>query len=142
MRYELPQFINIEDKIFGPFSFSQFVYLAGGAGLSYVLWTLLPRIFAIILILPIMGLSVALAFYKVNGRPFIHVMQAGILHAFKSKFYLWRQKQTTGTAKHQESDQSLEELIPTTRGESSLRNIAFNLDMLDMDDPNANRNRK
>lgn len=141
MRYELPQFINIEDKIFGPFSFTQFVYLAGGAGLSYVLWELLPSILAIILILPIIGLSLALAFYKVNNRPFIYIMQAAISHAFKSKFYLWQQKQTTGTAKHAD-ERPTEEVVPTTTGRSNLREIAFNLDMLDMEDPNANRDRK
>ncbi len=140
MKHELPQFINIEDKLFGPFTFTQFIYLAGGGGLSYVLWTLLPSIVAIILILPIIGLSLALAFYKVNNRPFIHVMQAGLSHAFKSKFYLWQQKQKTGVAQH--TDTPTEELIPTTRGQSNLKNIAFNLDMLDMDDPNANRGRK
>ncbi len=33
MRFEVPQFIDVEDKIFGPFTFKQFLYLAGGAGL-------------------------------------------------------------------------------------------------------------
>ncbi len=140
MKYELPQFINIEDKIFGPFTFSQFVYLAGGGGLSYVLWTLLPSIIAVILILPIVGLSLALAFYKVNGRPFIHVMQSGVTHAIKSKFYLWHKNQSTVDSRH--DDDSIQEFIPTIRGQSNLRNIAFNLDMLDSQDPNANRGRK
>lgn len=143
MRYELPQFINIEDKIFGPFSFTQFIYLAGGGGLSYVLWTILPTILAVILILPIVALSLALAFYKVNGRPFIHVMQAAVSHAFSSKFYLWKQKQTTGTAQQTDRTQPEADIaIPTREGSDRLRKIAFNLDMLDSVDPNANRDRK
>jgi len=42
MRFKVPQFIDIEDKIFGPFSFKQFVYLAGGAGLCYIFFKTLP----------------------------------------------------------------------------------------------------
>jgi hypothetical protein len=141
MRYELPQFINIEDKIFGPFTFVQFVYLAGGAGISYVLWQLLPTIIAVIIILPIVGLSLALAFYKVNGRPFIFVMQAAVSHALKSKFYLWKKKKnTSGVAQEQKDVLAPVETIPSRT--SNLREISFNLDMLDMDDPNANRGRK
>ena len=38
MRFEVPQFIEIEDKIFGPFTWKQFVYLAGGVGLAAVIF--------------------------------------------------------------------------------------------------------
>ena len=140
MRYELPQFINIEDKIFGPFTFFQFIYLGGGAGLSYVLWQILPMIIAVIIIVPIIGLSLALAFYKVNGRPFIFVMQSALSHAFKSKFYLWKKgtHKTTLSPKRTTSVQ----IGNTPSRTSNLREISFNLDMLDMDDPNANRGRK
>ena len=36
MRFEVPQFVDIEDKIFGPLTFKQFIYIAGGAGVSVV----------------------------------------------------------------------------------------------------------
>lgn len=141
MRYELPQFINIEDKIFGPFSFSQFVYLAGGGASAYVLWQILPTIIAIFFIIPIVGLALALAFYKVNNRPFIFMIQAGAAHLFRSKFYLWQQKKQQKLSDKPKSNPA-EEFIPTTRGQSELKQIAFNLDMLDSHDPNANRSRK
>ena len=76
MRYSVPQFIDIEDKIFGPFTFKQFLYLAGGGGMSFLLWKLLPHFFAVILILPIAGLSLALTFYKVNEKPFSYILEA------------------------------------------------------------------
>ena len=141
MRYELPQFINVQDKIFGPFSFTQFVYLAGGGALAYVLWQILPTIFAIIVIIPVVALALALAFYKVNGRPFIHMLYAASTHAVKSKFYLWHQKQTTDDM--QQVDRPKEqEIIAAPVDRSNLRKIAWNLDVLDMEDPNANRDRK
>jgi len=35
MRFEVPQFIDVEDKLFGPLTFTQFVYLAGSGGISF-----------------------------------------------------------------------------------------------------------
>jgi len=42
MQYQVPQFIEIEDKIFGPLTLKQFLYLAGGGGLCLLFFTLLP----------------------------------------------------------------------------------------------------
>ena len=42
MQFQVPQFIEIEDKIFGPLTFKQFIYLAGGGGLCFLLYTILP----------------------------------------------------------------------------------------------------
>ena len=75
MRYQVPQFIEIEDKIIGPLTLKQFVYLAGGAGLSYLVYAVtnpyLPIFIVVALMLPVAAFGVALAFYKINNRPFI-----------------------------------------------------------------------
>ena len=42
MHFQTPQFIEIEDKIFGPLTLKQFIYLAGAAGLSFTAYSLLP----------------------------------------------------------------------------------------------------
>ncbi len=99
MQFRVPQFIDVEDKIFGPFTFKQFVYLAGGAGVSFVLWKLIPHWLAILLILPILGLSAALTFYKVNGKPFIDVMESYFKYIFQNKLYLWKKEKHKTAAK-------------------------------------------
>ena len=38
MQFKVPQFLDIEDKIFGPFTFREFIYLAGAAGLCFVFY--------------------------------------------------------------------------------------------------------
>ena len=43
MRFQVPQFIEIEDKIFGPLTIKQFIYIAGGAGLCFILFRFLVR---------------------------------------------------------------------------------------------------
>ena len=52
MQYQLPQFIDIEDKIVGPLTFKQFIYIAGGAGICFIAYRLLPFWVAVIVIPP------------------------------------------------------------------------------------------
>ena len=67
MQFKVPQFLEIEDKIFGPFTFKQFVYLAGGAGLCFVLYKLMGLLIGIIPMLIVAGISLALTFYSPNN---------------------------------------------------------------------------
>ena len=90
MQYQVPQFIEIEDKIFGPFTLKQFLYLAGGAGLCLVFFTLLPLWLAIPLMVPVAAFALALAFFKVNGRPFVVAVEHATSYFFGSKLYLWQ----------------------------------------------------
>lgn len=92
MRFEVPQFIDIEDKIFGPLTFKQFIYVAGGVGLCYALYKLLPIYFAIPLMLAVAVLAWALAFYKLNNQPFINIGQAFVIYLFNGRKYVWRKE--------------------------------------------------
>ncbi|MEZ4103885.1 MAG: PrgI family protein [Candidatus Paceibacterota bacterium] len=92
MRFEVPQFIEIEDKIFGPLTWRQFLYLGGGIGMGVVLFFVAPTIVFIIIGLPLMILAGALAFYPVNNRPFSFFLEAVFNYLGSNKLYLWRQK--------------------------------------------------
>lgn len=135
MRFQVPQFIDIEDKIFGPFTFKQFVYLAGGAGSAYALFKLLPIYISVFLILPILGLSLALTFYKVNGKPFVEILQAWFVYTLKGKLFIWKQRKIEKNKQKQlvkESDKApVLGNIPKL-SESRLSDISWSLDVLDM----------
>ncbi|MBU6491076.1 PrgI family protein [Patescibacteria group bacterium] len=90
MEYQVPQFIDVEDKIVGPLTLKQFIYLAGGGGLCVILFVSLPTLLALLFSAPIAGLAFALAFYKVNGKPFIEVLEAGFNYYSGGKFFLWK----------------------------------------------------
>jgi hypothetical protein len=92
MQFQVPQFIEVEDKIFGPLTFKQFIYLAGGVGIAFVIYTVLPLFLAIIFIIPIVGLSLALAFYKINNKPFIQIMESALKYTINSKLYVWKKE--------------------------------------------------
>lgn len=90
MRFEVPQFIEIEDKIIGPLTWKQFVYLAGGAGILVMFYLTLPFIVFVILGLPFGTLAASLAFHRVNNRPFSIFIESFVNYFTKGKLYLWR----------------------------------------------------
>ena len=109
MRFQVPQFIDIEDKIFGPLTIKQFIYIAGGAGLCFILFRFLPLIIVIPLGVVIIGFSLGLAFYKINNKPLIYVIQSAFGYYVSSKLYLWKKK-----------DKSPEKAVQAGRGETNL----------------------
>jgi len=128
MLFQVPQFIEIEDKIIGPFTLKQFIYLAGGAGISFVLFRALPLILAVPLIAPVIGLSLALAFYKVNDQPFIQVLESMIGYTLGKKLYLWKKSPPKkSTEEDKERDEDISGLLVPRVTEGKLKDIAWSL---------------
>ncbi len=92
MRFEVPQFIEIEDTIIGPLTWKQFIYLAGGAGILIILYFSFSFIVFLFLGLPIGALSASLAFHRVNNRPFSIFLESFINYVSKAKLYLWKKE--------------------------------------------------
>ena len=130
MQFQIPQFIEVEDKIFGPFTFRQFVYLGGGAGISYILF----RLFPIFLSLPLIGCVMAfvggLAFMQLNGRPFIIALEHGFFYSLHPKLYLWnnRRAQKKTPVKQVISSEQASAYVPKL-SDSRLHELAWSLDI-------------
>ena len=90
MEYQVPQFIEVEDKLIGPLTLKQFIYLAGAAGLCVVFFSFLPTLAAVVLSIPVVAFGTALSFYRVNGKPFIEVIEAGFNYFTSKKLMLWK----------------------------------------------------
>jgi hypothetical protein len=72
MQYKIPQNVDVEDKIFGPFSLRQFTWMVVGGFLTFVLYLLLAGtsfFLFFIAALPVVLVFGALAFLKINERP-------------------------------------------------------------------------
>ena len=92
MQFRVPQFIDIEDIIFGPFTLKQFGYMVGAGGLSFLIWTFIPiRIIAIFIIIPVVALFLALAFVKFNNRSFGEILESAFSYYTSGKIYTWKQ---------------------------------------------------
>ncbi|MBI4087653.1 MAG: PrgI family protein [Candidatus Liptonbacteria bacterium] len=90
MQFQVPQFIEAEDKIVGPFTMRQFIYVATGGAFSFLLYfTVQPWLWALLSVF-ILGAAVALALVKVGGRPLSHAALSAIRFYWQPQTYVWR----------------------------------------------------
>jgi len=92
MQFQVPQFIDVEDKIFGPLTSKQFFYLLGGGALILLFYFFFETWLMLILGIPVGAFAAALAFLKINGIPFVRVLNNAIAYAFSNRLYLWKKK--------------------------------------------------
>ncbi len=130
MQYQVPQFIEIEDKIFGPLTFKQFLYVGGGAAVGFIIWVALPKILAVLIGAPIVGFFMAAAFYKVNGRPFLSFVEGAVKYLSSSKLYIWKKTEKKLEKNKEEESQIPQTIIPKL-SQSKLREISWGLDVHD-----------
>jgi len=131
MEYQVPQFIEVEDKIFGPLTLQQFIYLAGGAGIGLIAFLSLPFIVALFISLPVAGLAFALAFHKVNGKPFIEIMEAAFNYYLNRRKYLWRKEVKRAAVEEQVAPQTRTALPAKSLSARKLHDLAWALDIKD-----------
>ena len=70
MKYVVPQFIDVEDKIIGPITTRQFVILLAMALLQFLAYKLFDFALFIVVAIALLLICGMLAFFKVNGQPF------------------------------------------------------------------------
>jgi len=90
MQFQVPQFIETEDKVIGPLTIRQFIYIGVGAGICAMLYFMLATWLWVVSFIVIMGGAVALAFLKIDGRPFINVVLSAFSFYWNPQIYLWR----------------------------------------------------
>ncbi len=136
MRFQVPQFIEIEDKIFGPLTIKQFIYMAGGAGLSFLIYvTLDSLILSVIPIVVVMGISGLLAFYKVNNRPLVSVVESAFRYYIGNKLYVWKKEDKPAVAQKEigmdEKMNNFASLTVPKISDSKLKDLTWSLDIQD-----------
>jgi len=70
MKYAVPQFIDVEDKILGPLTARQFLIMLTTIGIIFVTYKLADFLLFVILGLVEFGIGGIFAFFKVNGQAF------------------------------------------------------------------------
>jgi hypothetical protein len=90
MQYQVPQFIETEDKIVGPFSLQQFAYVGAAAVVTGICYFLVQTWLFFIIALILIGGSLALSFVKINGRPLIKVGLSAFNFYWKPQLYVWK----------------------------------------------------
>jgi asparagine N-glycosylation enzyme membrane subunit Stt3 len=134
MQFRVPQFIDMEDKVFGPFTLKQFGYMVGAGGFSFLIWTFIPiKFFAILLIIPVAGLFLALAFAKFNNRTFGEFLESAFTYYTSSKVYTWKQPelQKTESSVDRVVADTQKEIIISKTNKDKIHDISLGLDVFE-----------
>ncbi len=144
MQFQVPQFIEVEDKIFGPLTLKEFLYLGGGVGMSAILFLFIPfKIISIPLIIIFMTFSLMLAFYKVNGKPFANTLEAAFYYWGGSKLYIWKKVDKRPTKKPEEIVKQARSMISVPKlSDSKLKDLTWSLDIKESLNPGTREMKK
>lgn len=90
MQFQVPQYIDVEDKIVGPLTLKQFLYVAAAGGLSFMLFFYVQTWLWLVLSVFLTGAAASLAFVKINGRPLVRVILSAVHFYWQPQTYVWQ----------------------------------------------------
>jgi len=101
MSYIVPHFVETKQKVWGPFTFANFIILIGVGAVLGILWFLLNN-FAIWIMIAIIIVPLTLVsmFAKINGQPITKMGIYFFKYLFLGKKYIW-----IGSTKKQSIDE-------------------------------------
>ncbi|HLD34501.1 MAG TPA: PrgI family protein, partial [Patescibacteria group bacterium] len=109
-QFLVPQFIDVEDKIFGPVTTRQFVILLVAGLIIFIAYKLADFALFVFMLAVLGGFSLVLAFVKINGQTF-HYFILNIFQTMRRPSRrIWQKKFTKSEL--QESIQSGKYEIP------------------------------
>ena len=96
MRFQVPQFVDIEDKIIGPFTLRQFLIYIAAVMVLIPVYTMSDLSLFLTIAIPIAGIAVAFAHVKIYSRSLFAVITSAITYATRGQMFIWHR---TGTVK-------------------------------------------
>lgn len=93
-QFTVPQFIDVEDKIFGPVTTRQFIILLAAGLLLFIIFKLADTVLFIVFLALIGGFALVLAFVKINGQAFHYFILNLIQTKRRPKRRLWKKGYT------------------------------------------------
>lgn len=90
MLINVPQYIDVEDKIAGPLTMKQLGWLIALGIILLIMWNIMPSVVFFIIGFPITILFSALAFYKPYGQPLGNFVVFAVMYYFRPKIYVWK----------------------------------------------------
>lgn len=131
MQFQVPQFIEVEDRVFGPLTVTQFIYLTGGFGFLGAMWIMLPLWAAILVGGPVAGLGAGLAFVKINERPLVTVIEHAVYFYLRDKLYIWSKRRLTKEELEKNAMERTDDpaqFVPNATG-NKIKDLAWSLDI-------------
>jgi len=127
MLINVPQYIDVEDKVAGPLTAKQLGWMILLGVILLIMWNMVSKPLFFIIGLPLTVLLVALAFYRPYGQPFGSFIIFGVMYFFRPKVYFW--KRTPQKEDKTQKTQIVEEhFVDKKLTSESLRDLARVMD--------------
>lgn len=93
-QFVVPQFIEVEDKIFGPITTRQFLIILAAALIIFIAYKFADFTLFLIILVAIGGLALTFAFVKVNGQTFHYFLLNILQTARRPSLRVWNKNYT------------------------------------------------
>ena len=132
MQFPVPQFVDVEDKVAGPLTWKQLLWMIALGITLLILWKVLKGIAFWIIGIPLALFVLAAAFYKPQGVPFLQFVNFGILFLVRPRVYTWKRDPliVKKPERKEEKKEKVAYTLPETREIQELARILDNPDML------------
>lgn len=90
MRFQVPQFVDIEDKIIGPFTLKQFLIYLAAVLIMIPLFLSFDLSLFITIALPIVGIAVAFAHVRIHSKSLFTVISNAARFTSRGQTFLWQ----------------------------------------------------
>ena len=89
MLFNVPQFIDVEDKVAGPLTARQILWMVGMGGVLFLVWTFFDTTTFFVLSIPVIILFVLFAFYRPYNQSLLFFSTNAVMFFFRPKVYTW-----------------------------------------------------
>jgi hypothetical protein len=89
MLFNVPQYIDVEDKVAGPLTAKQLLWMIGMSAVLLVLWNIFDLAAFFAAAIPVVLIFVALAFYRPYNQPLIVFVKNALFFLIRPKVYVW-----------------------------------------------------
>ncbi|MBW6441072.1 PrgI family protein [Patescibacteria group bacterium] len=128
MQYSVPQFIDVEDKIVGPFTGKQVLILIIGFGSLLVMFTFMNMVFFIVFSIPIVLGTLLFAFWKPKGFT-VSKWITNIMNFYTTPhLYIWRREPEIIMIHQVQKKKSEGDIVVTKVSRNRIKELAWLLD--------------
>ena len=90
MHAQVPQFLDVEDKLIGPLTLRQFLFLLAGGGILFLLFKTLNFVLFVFIAIPVILFVLLWAFYKIGNQRFTKFVTSFLGFIGKPNIYTWK----------------------------------------------------
>jgi len=89
MLFNVPQFIDVEDKVAGPLTAKQIFWMVGMGAVLFIIWTFFDTATFFVLAVPIIIIFALFAFYRPYNQSLLSFSISSAMFFFRPKLYTW-----------------------------------------------------